>query len=121
MDAAPPVFRHRRVDLKCSHPGYSQCNPSPFRAGACGICFSIFGRLANHEVLQTMRTQVQRLGTRASEGSGSERDRWGQVVALDPDLAGIIGYCSIALLVSLLLTLAVPLSSEAAAMFAQLT
>lgn len=67
-----------------------------------------------------MRTQVQGLGTRTSEGSGSERDRWGQVVALD-DLAVIIGYCSIALLVSLLLTLAVPLSSEAAAMFAQLT
>ena len=108
-------------ELNRSQSTTPSATPSPFRAGVCGIPFSIFGRLANHEVLQTMRTQVQGLGTRTSEGSGSEQDRWGQVVALDPDLAVIIGYCSIALLVSLLLTLAVPLSSEAAAMFAQLT
>jgi hypothetical protein len=68
-----------------------------------------------------MQTQVERLGPRTNEEAGLDEDRWGQVMALDPDLAVIIGYCSIALLVSLLLTLARPLSSEAAAMFAQLT
>ena len=95
--------------------------PRLFRANACGISVSICGLLANQEVLQTMRTQVQRLGLRTNEEAGLDEDRWGQVIALDPDLAVIIDYCSIALLVSLLLTLAMPLSSEAAAMFAQLT
>jgi hypothetical protein len=78
-------------------------------------------QIASKEVLKPMRTQIQRFGSRTNEGPGLGKDRWDQVVALDPDLAVVIGFCSIGLLLSLLLTLAVPLSSEAAAMFAQLT
>ena len=33
-----------------------------------------------------MRTQVQRLGSRTNEEAGLDEDRWGQVMALDPDL-----------------------------------